>query len=248
MLVSDETLDALEAFGLSIRQPAKGYRFSVDPLLLCSFADKEGVNSVVDLGTGCGVIPLVISRLLPEADIVGVEFQPQMAELARRNVEKNNVGERVRIVEADVLHLRRQLPHAGFDLVLANPPYRRRGTGRLSPTAGRDLARHESTAAIEDFLAAAKFLAKPAGRIAFVFLAARLAEFMAAAASTGLVPRRIQFVHGALGAEAKMFLCELRKGRGGEMAIMPPLLLRDGQLQYTQQALAMMEGKSRLTD
>lgn len=243
--MSDETLDALNSYGLTIRQPARGYRFSVDPLLLCSFADKGGVDSVADLGTGCGVIPLAMSRLLPEANIVGVEFQPQMAELARRNVEENSVGGRVRIVEADVLHLRRQLPHAGFDLVLANPPYRCRGTGRLSPTAGRDLARHESTATIQDFLAAAKFLAKPAGRIAFVFLAARLGEFMAAAASTGLAPRRIQFVHGTLEAEAKMFLCELRKGRGGELAVLEPLVLRDEQQRYTPQALVMMEGRGR---
>jgi tRNA1Val (adenine37-N6)-methyltransferase len=241
--MGDETLDALESYGLTIRQPARGYRFSVDPLLLCSFVEGGGAGTVADLGTGCGVIPLIMARRLPEAEIVGVELQPEMAALARRNLEANGLAERVRIVETDILHLRQVLPHAGFDLVLANPPYRRRGTGRLSPTAGRDLARHESTATVGDFLAAAKYLCRPKGRIAFIFLAARLAEFMAVAVDLKLVPRRLRFVHGAPDTEAKMFLCELTAGRGGELMVLPPLVLRDGTQHYTPQAVAMMAGR-----
>jgi tRNA1Val (adenine37-N6)-methyltransferase len=241
--MSGETKDALGAFGLTIRQPVKGYRFSVDPLLLCSFAANDGVLTVADLGTGCGVIPLVMARRLPEARIAGVEFQAEMAELARRNVDENGLGERVSILETDVLHLREELAHASFDLVLANPPYRRRGTGRQSPLAGRDAGRHESTATVEDFLAAAKFLVRPEGKICFVFLAARLADFLAAAAVLRLTLLRLQFVHGAPDVEAKMFLCELTAGKKGELAVLPPLVLRDEERNYTPEALAMMEGR-----
>jgi tRNA1Val (adenine37-N6)-methyltransferase len=234
----------LDAFGLTIHQPAKGYRFSVDPLLLCAFAGGAEALAVADLGTGCGVIPLVMARRLQQARIVGVEFQPDMAETARRNVLDNGLEERVSILETDILLVRGELPRAAFDLVLANPPYRRRGSGRQSPTAGRDLARHESSATMEDFLDVAKYLVRPGGRVAFVFLASRLGEFMAAATGLKMVPLRLQFVHGAPGMEAKVFLCELTVGRGGSLAVLPPLVLRDEQRHYTPRAIAVMEGRA----
>lgn len=238
--MSAETLDELAAYGLVLRQPQKGYRFSVDPLLLCSFADTGEVDAIADLGTGCGVIPLVMARRCPAARIVGVEFQPQLAGLARLNAVENGVADRVTFLEADVLHCKGRLPHAGFDLVMANPPFRRQGSGRVSPRSGRDAARHESTATLEDFLATAKYLVRPGGRIAFVHLAARLAEFLATAASLRLVPLRLQLVHGTVEADAKMFLCELTRGRGGELTVLPPLFIWEKEGGYTQRALAMM--------
>jgi tRNA1Val (adenine37-N6)-methyltransferase len=235
-----ETLDELLAYGLVLKQPKSGYRFSVDPLLLCGFADTGEVDAIADLGTGCGVIPLVMARRCPAARIVGVEFQPQMAALARLNALENGLADRVAILESDVLHIKSQLPHAGFTLVMANPPFRRQGSGRISPREGRDAARHESTATLEDFLAAAKYLVRPAGRIVFVHLAARLGEFLETAARLRLVPLRLQLVHGTVEAEAKMFLCELTRGRGGELTILPPLIIRDREGGYTRQALTMM--------
>jgi tRNA1Val (adenine37-N6)-methyltransferase len=239
-VMSGETLDQLAAFGLVLKQPQKGYRFSVDPLLLCGFADTGEVVAIADLGTGCGVIPLIMARRCHAARIVGVEFQQQMAALARLNVAENGVADRVTVVEVDVLHCKGRLPHAGFDLVMANPPFRRQGSGRVSPREGRDAARHESTATLEDFLATAKYLVRPGGRIAFVHLAARLGEFLATAASLRLVPLRLQLVHGTGEADAKMFLCELTRGRGGELTVLPPLFLWEKEGVYTSRALAMM--------
>jgi tRNA1Val (adenine37-N6)-methyltransferase len=238
--MSGETLDELAAYGLVVRQPQKGYRFSVDPLLLCSFADIGEVGAIADLGTGCGVIPLVMARRRPAARIVGVEFQAQLAGVARLNVAENGVADRVTVLEADVLHCKGRLLHAGYDLVMANPPFRRQGSGRISPRSGRDAARHESTATLEDFLAAAKYLVRPGGRIAFVHLAARLGEFLETAARLRLVPLRLQLVYGTVEAEAKMFLCELTRGRGGELTVLPPLIMRDMEGGYTRQALTMM--------
>jgi tRNA1Val (adenine37-N6)-methyltransferase len=240
---SEETLDELAAYGLKLIQPRKGYRFSLDPLLLCSFAGCDRVQTIADLGTGSGVIPLVMARKIPGVRIVGYELQPPMAALARRNVELNGLADRIEIITADVLEVSSTNQVSSCDLVLANPPYRRRGTGRISPRAGRDDARHESTATLADFMSAAKFLVKPSGRIAFVFLATRLAEFLSTAGQLKLTPLRLQLIHGTADAEAKMFLCELAKGRKGDMAVLPPLVVVGPDGSYTELAEQMINGK-----
>ncbi len=219
---SDETLDELRAYGLRIVQPRHGYRFSLDPLLLCDFAGVMPGEMVMDLGTGSGVIPLILARQA-EVRVVGVEHQPAMADLARRNVAMNGLEEQIAIVEDDVANLSGRFPVSSFDRVLANPPFRKQGTGRLSPKKGRDLARHESTAGLVEFLAAAKYLVRPGGRICFVHLPARLGEFLAAAAHLRLAPLRLRLVHGTPEADARIFLMELAKGRAGDLQVLPPL-------------------------
>lgn len=223
----EETVDELRGYGLRIIQPRGGYRFSLDPLLLCDFAGVREGERVTDLGTGSGVIPLILARQCAGASFVGVELQEEMVELARRNVDLNGLTERIEIIGADVLALRGRYPVSSFDLVVANPPYRRQGTGKVSPRAGRDAARHETTAGLADFLAVAKYLVRPAGRICFVYHVSRLAECLAEAERLRLVPSRLAFVHGAPQAEARMFLVELLKGRKRELRVLPPIFVRD---------------------
>jgi tRNA1Val (adenine37-N6)-methyltransferase len=143
--MTDKTVDELQAYGLKIIQPRNGYRFSVDPLLLCDFAGIREAEEVVDLGTGCGVIPLILARKAREATMTGIEIQKEMAVLAGRNVRLNALADRIAIVNADVADIKKHFTASSFDLVVANPPYRKRGTGRISPKPGRDDARHEST-------------------------------------------------------------------------------------------------------
>jgi len=233
---SDETLDLLQGHDLRVIQPSGGYRFSLDPVILCDFARPTG-GRTIDLGCGCGIIPLLVARLDPESRIVGVELQGEMAELARRNVELNGLSDRVDIIESDILHLGERFPANGFDLVLANPPYRRRGEGRVSPRAGRDLARHESSATLEDFLLAARRLVRTGGRICFIHHPQRLAELLALAQGGRLAPRRLRMVHGDATAAARMFMVELMKGSRGALEVMPPLLVYDLAGGYTEEML-----------
>ena len=220
-----ETLDALTGYHLRIIQPRHGYRFSVDPLLLAEFAGVRGDERVVDLGTGCGVVALILARLEPSCAITGVEFQPAMARIAARNVLLNDLSGRIDVVSDDVISLRARFPVDSFDLVVSNPPYRRPGTGKVSPRAGRDDARHETSATLADFLAAAKYLVKPSGRICFIYHTCRLAELMAQAAVQKLAPLRLRMVHGNAAAPARMFLMEMVKGRTGELLVEPPLMV-----------------------
>jgi tRNA1Val (adenine37-N6)-methyltransferase len=230
---SEETIDELQAYSLRIVQPRHGYRFSLDPLLLCDFAGIREGERVIDLGTGCGVIPLILARKVRDTLVTGVEMQEAMAELAARNVALNGMSDMVSILLEDVTSLKSRFPASTFDLVVSNPPFRKRGTGRISPKPGRDNARHESTAALADFLATSKYLVKPSGRICFIYHPSRLVEFLAEAAALKLAPVRLRMVHGNTAAEARMFLAELVKGRKGELKVMPPLIVYGDDGAYT---------------
>lgn len=238
-----ETLDELRGYGLRIAQPSHGYRFSLDPLLLSDFGLPRSGERVLDLGTGCGIIPLVLARRVADIELVGVECQQAMVTLARRNVAMNGLAGRITILHEDVAALTGHFPVSSFDSVLANPPFRKQGTGRLSPKAGRDLARHESTAGLAEFLAAAKYLVKPGGRICFVHLPARLGEFLATAATLKLAPLRLRLVHGTAAADATMVLIELAKGRRGELQVLPPLITRGEGGGYSSEVLRMLAGE-----
>jgi tRNA1Val (adenine37-N6)-methyltransferase len=231
----EETIDELSAHGLQISQPRHGYRFSVDPLLLCDFAGVRAGERVIDLGTGCGIMPLFLARSRADVHIVGVECQETMAELARRNVKANGLDGRITVLEEDIVALKRHFPVSSFDLVISNPPYRRPGTGKVSPRAGRDRARHESTATLADFLSVAKYLVKPSGRICFIYHPSRLAELLSEASALKLAPLRLRMVHGTITAEARMVMVELVKGRGGAVTVLPPLLVYAEQGEYTHE-------------
>lgn len=230
------TLDHARRYGLQIAQPRHGYRFSLDALLLADFAAPAGNGRIVDLGTGCGVIPLILCRRFPAASAVGMESNPEMASLAEANVQRNGLAERIKIVSDDITHAASLFLVSSFDGVTCNPPFRTPGSGRISPTAGRDMARHESTAGIADFLAAAKFLVKPGGRIWFVYLADRLAEFTHRAVELKLSLVRLRMVHGSAAAPAKIFLAELAKSRRGSTTVCAPLIIRGDDGAYSPEA------------
>jgi tRNA1Val (adenine37-N6)-methyltransferase len=230
-----ETINELRTRDLRIVQPKEGYRFSLDPLLLCDFAETANTARIVDLGSGCGIIPLILARKAAATRIVGVEFQDEMAGLAARNVALNGFQDRIEVVCDDVLSLRRRFPVSSFDLVTANPPYRKPGSGRVSPKAGRDLARHESSAGLEDFLAVAKYLVKPSGAICFISHPSRLLEFIHCAGELKLSLLRLRLVHSSAAAPAMMFLAQLAKGRKGDTLVMPPLFVHNEQGRYTDE-------------
>ena len=230
------TLDDLKLFDLRLFQPRHGYRYSLDALLLARFCAlvKPG-GRIADLGAGCGIISLVLARVNPEASVVAIEKNHGMAELIDRNINHNGLAHRVSLQSADVIDLRGKHPDSTFDLVVSNPPYRKPQSGRISPLAGRDAARHETSAGLADFLDAAKYLVKPSGRICFIQLPSRLAEFMALAVQMKLSVLRLRMIHNNAGSPATMFMAELAKGRRSAPVIESPLLVRDMQGVYTDE-------------
>lgn len=222
---------------LQLFQPRDGYRYSLDPLLLarfCTVLKSEG--KIADLGAGCGIIALVLARINPAASVVAVENNPDMASLVERNIRHNDLTARVFVHGGDVINLRAHYPDSTFDLVVSNPPFRTAGSGRISPKAGRDAARHETTAGLADFIAAAKYLVKPSGRICFIQLPSRLPEFMALATQMKLSVLRVRMIHSNAESPATMFMAELAKGRRSAPVVEPPLFVRDMDGKYTEKA------------
>lgn len=230
------TLDDLRLFDLQLYQPRHGYRYSLDPLLLARFcAAVTPGGAIADLGAGCGVIALVLARVNPAASVVAVENNPAMAELAGRNIRHNGLAERVTVRAEDIINIRACSSDSLYDLVVSNPPFRAAGSGKTSPLAGRDSARHETTAALADFLAAAKYLVKPSGRICLIHLPARLPELLSLAVQMKLSVLRLRMVHNNAASAATMFMAELAKGRRSSPVVEKPLFVRDMAGEYTDE-------------
>lgn len=239
--LSDETCDTILGGRLSLIQPARGYRFSVEAILLGRFAKSKQRQRVMDLGAGCGVVSIMLAALHAPREIVAVEIQPRLAEIIVRNASLNNFPS-IRAICAD-LRARRidDLEPASFDLIVANPPYRAAASGRENPDHGRRLARGESAATLADFVSAAARYTRRGGRVAFVFTARRTAELIAAMRAGQLEPKRLRFVHPTIATPASVVMIEARAGGGIESAIEPPLILYNRPGEYTDEARALLE-------
>lgn len=237
----DETLDAILGGAIRLFQPRRGYRFSVEAVLLGRFATARADERVLELGAGCGVVALILARIGAPREVVALELQPVLAALVDRNAELNELT-CVRTIRGDVRN-RRALGkvESGFDLVVANPPFRARQSGRESPDPGRRAARAEGEATLDDFVAAAARWARHGGRVAIVFAAPRSAELIASLRMHRLEPKRIRFVHPRDGAPASAILVEARKGAGVEVAVEPPLMMYDAPGVYSAEARALLE-------
>jgi tRNA1Val (adenine37-N6)-methyltransferase len=239
-LLPGETLDDLFHGELKILQGRKGYRFSLDPLLLCSFSMVKPGETVADLGTGSGIIPLLLARRTAAGRILGVEIQLELADRARRSARLNGLEGRIEILSGDLRRISELLPPQSFDVILANPPYREPGTGRQALEKERAAARHALAGGLEDFLRAAFFLLPEGGRFYLIFLAERLAEVLAALRQERLEPKRLRCVHSRAGEVARLALVEGRKrGRPG-LVVEAPLYLREGD-GYSPEMLRIYE-------
>lgn len=220
-LQKDETLDG--PYGLKILQKKKGYRYSQDSLQLVDFALIKKNDVVIDLGTGCGVIALVLAKKGLGRRIVGLEVQKELGELARRSVELNGFQEKIKILEGDIRRFKSIFPPSFFDYVITNPPYIEAKSGIISPGSERALARHEILCDMNDVLEAIKYLLKPSKRGSCVYPASRFDELIIKAKKKKLEPKRVQFVYPDLEGKAELAMVEfIKEGKPG-LEILPPL-------------------------
>ncbi len=237
----DETLDEFYRGKVRLLQPRKGYRFALDAPLLADFIETRPGDEICELGTGNGVIAILLS-IKPFRRITALELQPSLFDLAVRNVALNGMTGRIDVVQADLREFR---PGRLYDLVLANPPYVRRGTGFPSPSAEKTVAKQEVTCDIYQVMSAVSDLLKPAGRASFVFPAARFDDLVAAAAGHDLHPRRLRFVRPRADDPANLFLSEFRFGRAGLPLTPAPLILYGPDGEQTPETQAICEGRTR---
>lgn len=219
----DETLDAIGRSGLRILQPKTGFRFALDPVILADFVTLRPYEKVVDLGTGSGIIPLLLAQRQPTAKISGIEIDGDTAERARRSVRLNSLEDRISICHRDLRSLEK-CEAQRYDLVVTNPPYRPPERGRIAAPS-RAAARHELHGTLDDFIRAGRHLLKSGGRFYAVFPAERLAELLTLMTSAGLAPKRLRSVHSRAGDPARLVLVEGRRDGGDGMQIAAPLIL-----------------------
>jgi tRNA1Val (adenine37-N6)-methyltransferase len=220
-LSPDETLDEFMQGRLRVIQSRSGYRFSSDAVLLAEFVSTRAGDVVVDLGTGCGIIPLVLLLKRSVRHAVGLEIQPELARQALRNARLNGLGHRMSVIQGDLRHP----PLAPFsaDVVVCNPPYRQVTSGRVNPDPQRAIARHELLASLDDILGAARNLLKAGGRLAVIYAAVRLVDLLIRMRGFGLEPKKIRLIHPGPERDAKLVLVEASAGGRRGVKILPPL-------------------------
>ena len=237
---SGETRDTILGGALTIVQPAAGYRFSIDSILLANFARPRKQDRVLELGCGCGVIAATIAMMHQPRAIVGIELQRDLAECAQRNAAINNL-DTMTVIRADLRNRKiAGLEPDSFAYVVANPPYSALRHGRESPNASRRIARGGDGASLRDFIAAASRFTTGNGKVAMIFTATRTAELIAELKAKAFEPKRIRFVHPYAHEPASTVMIEARKGAGIEAQVEPPLIVWERAGVYSAEARAIL--------
>jgi tRNA1Val (adenine37-N6)-methyltransferase len=221
----DETLDPFFDGSLQILQKKKGYRFSIDAILLSQFISLRKGEKAIDLGTGCGIVPLLLAKATNAHSFVGIEIQRELAELARRNVALNCLDEHITILFRDFKKLKGVFSPGAFDVVFSNPPYRKRLTGRVNPSPEKAIARHEIKGTLDDLIKMAAYLLPAKGRCYLIYSASRAVDLLFTLRRHKLEPKRLRFVHPKKEEDAKFILVESVKASGAELKVMGPLFL-----------------------
>ena len=238
MKAADETQDAFYHGRIRVLQRRYGYRFAVDAPLLADFVQTRQGDELLELGTGNGIVSLLIS-IKPFRHITAVEIQPSLADLARRNVELNRLQKRIQIVEED---LRIFGSEEKFDVVFSNPPYHRRRQGHLSQSEEKSIAKHELKCTIFDIMQKTSELLKEMGRAYFIFPQKRKEELMKAAEDNGLRIKRMRSVRPRADEASNLVLTECDR-TSEKMIGLPDLVLYDKNGEYTPETRDIFAGR-----
>jgi tRNA1Val (adenine37-N6)-methyltransferase len=235
MRLQDETLAPSPGGTLKILQKKKGYRFSVDSILLVHFVRVSESQKIVDLGTGSGIIPIMLATKYKSAEIWGVEIQEEVAEMAERNVAMNNLQGRVHILQDDARKLIDRFESETFDIALTNPPYRKIRSGRLNIQREKAIARHEIKGSLAEMAKIAFHLLRPKASFYLIYPAVRFADLITSIRGGHLEPKRLRLVHPTVEKDAQLVLVEAVKGGRPGVEIYPPLFIHDLNGQYTEE-------------
>ena len=221
----NERIDELQRNGYQIIQNPAKFCFGMDAVLLSGFARAKKGNTVLDLGTGTGIIPILMEAKTEASRFVALEIQEESAEMARRSVALNGLEEKITIVTGDIKEAGSLFDAASFDVITCNPPYMIGQHGLVNPEDAKAIARHEILCTLEDVIAQAAVLLKPGGNFFMVHRPFRLAEIMVLLHQYKLEPKRMQMVHPFIDKEPNMVLIEANRGGKPRMNVEKPLII-----------------------
>lgn len=238
-----ERVDRIGFGEYQLIQDATQFCYGIDAVLLADFARACKGDHIADLGTGSGVIPFILHHKSQAARIVGIEKLPEAYDLAVRNGQMNGLDGIVEWLLCDVKDIEHHLLPGSFHGVVSNPPYVEKGGGPASPSAFMEMARHETTATLEDFVRAAAYLLCPLGTFSLVHRPSRLVDILSCCRANHLEPKRLRLVAPKPGAPPNIVLVQCVKNGGKELLIEPMLYVRDAQGFYTEEIDRIYERK-----
>ncbi len=238
-LYPGESIDDLMCRGFRIIQHKNSYRFAIDAVILANFVNAGARDTVLDLGTGSGVIPILLAAKTRASKIVGVEIVEQVAKRAQRSVTLNNLDERVEIVCGDIKNAPKRFGSESFSVVVTNPPYMKANEGKISPNIEVAFARHEIGTTLDDVVKTAASLLCFGGRFYMVYRTMRLADVIYSLRGRHLEPKIIRFVQPDSLKQPNLFLLIAKKGGRPGLKIFPPLVIYDSGGNYTEEVTRM---------
>ena len=231
----EERLDDLQRNGYQIIQKKDGFCFGMDAVLLSGFAAVKPGEKAIDLGTGTGIIPILLEAKYEGEHYTGLEIQDEVAEMAARSVALNHLEEKVSIVKGDIKEASRLFGAASFDVVTSNPPYMNDAHGLKNPDLPKAIARHEVLCTLDDVAREAAKLLRPGGRFYMVHRPHRLIEIITALTKYKLEPKRMKMVHPFVDKEANMVLIEAVRGGKSMIKVEAPIVVYREPGVYTQE-------------
>lgn len=235
LLLPDERLDDLHRNGYKIIQNPNKFCFGMDAVLLAGFANVKEKDKVLDLGTGTGIIPILLEGRNKGRHFTALEIQEESADMARRSVKGNSLEEKIDIVTGDIKEASKIFGAGSFDVVTSNPPYMNHSHGLVNPNQPKAIARHELLCSLEDVIREASRVLKQNGRFIMVHRPFRLAEIIEVMKRYKLEPKRMKFVHPYINKEPNMVLIEALKGGNPMVTIEAPLIVYKEENVYTDE-------------
>lgn len=237
-LKENERIDDLQYKGLKIIQNKKEFCFGIDSILLSEFAKEiKKESKIMDIGTGTGIIAILLSKKTEAKEIIGIEIQKNMAEMATRSVKLNNLENKIKIINDDIKNINNLFDKNSFDVIVTNPPYKKDNTGLKSDTEGKLISRHEIACTIEDIIKASNYLLKQKGTLYMVHRPERIVELCELLRKYKIEPKNIRFVYPKKDKEPNLILIKAVKNAKEFLKVEKPLFVYDDDGRYTEEIL-----------
>jgi tRNA1Val (adenine37-N6)-methyltransferase len=236
----DITTDTFFNGRVSILQSTQGYRFSIDAILLAALPRPKPGDRIMDIGTGCGILSILLAYRNPDIQILGIELQDTLAKLAERNVTTNQMQNRITVFNHDIRNLKREMIGGAVDWIISNPPFRPAKSGRINPNAERAVARHEIHLKVHDLIHNAQKFLRTGGHFALIYPSERMVDLFYEMRAAGIEPKWIQSIHSRRGDVARLMLVKGRMRGNPGLKVAQPLTIYDEDGNYTKAIEQMM--------
>ncbi len=241
-LKENERIDDLQYKGLKIIQNKEWFCFGIDSVILANYAKCEKKESkILDLGTGTGIIAILLSQKIENAQVIAIEIQKEVAEMAERSVRLNNLEDHVKIINDNIKNISKSLGQAKFDVVVTNPPYKKKDTGVVNENNIKMISRHEITADLEDFIRVASEELKDYGAFYMINRPERIADIIEYLRRYKLEPKEIRFIYPKINKAPNEVLIKAVKNGGKFLKVLEPLIIYNEDGSYREEILKLCE-------